>query len=508
VEQSEAESLEPENLHLRFGGGTVDSVFNPVVLVIVLIAGILLLLLPRTKAIFPFLLAGLLIPGDQVVVIASIHFPMLRILLLFGLARIAWTKFSGKGQVFSGGWNGLDKAVILLGVFIGVNGMLLYKESAEAIYQIGQFYSTVGSYLVLRFLIRDEEDVKRTIRALACVTIVVAGFMTYEALTGRNLIYATLGGVHGSEMQLAGQRNDHVRAAGVFAHAILAGTFGGFMLPLFIGLWASEKKGRIYAVAGIVGAVIMAITANSSTALMGCLGGICGLCFWPLRKHMRAVRWGIVAALVALQLYMTSPVWHIIQDIDLAGGSSSYHRYALVDQCIRHFWAWALIGTKDYGNWGWDMYDLSDQYVGIADTAGLIPLVLFLAILVLGFKYVGRMRRAAETTDDRKLELFIWAIGASLFANVVAFVGISYFDQIIVAWYALLAMITTVTLPIRKAGPAREAALVAKTDFTFSSELASDPAGSRRSILRKKQDRNARAEFFQSENTVFQRRLR
>jgi hypothetical protein len=46
---------------------------------------------------------------------------------------------------------------------------------------------------------------------------------------------------------------------------------------------------------------------------------------------------------------------------------------------------------------------------------------------------------------ETKQALFVWAIGAALFANAVAFFGISYFDQTIVVWYALLAMISTVT---------------------------------------------------------------
>jgi hypothetical protein len=41
-------------------------------------------------------------------------------------------------------------------------------------------------------------------------------------------------------------------------------------------------------------------------------------------------------------------------------------------------------------------------------------------------------------------------MGAALFANVVAFFGISYFDQTMVAWYGLLAMIPTAALAHRK----------------------------------------------------------
>ena len=497
--------MDPTQPWANFNGGATESIFSPVALGLVLLAGILVLLLPRTKVIFPLLLAGLLIPSDQVVVFAGVHFPMVRILLLFGFVRVGWAKFSGQEEVFSGGLNSLDKVVILLGVFTTVNGILLFLEPAEAVYQFGQFYTSVGSYIMFRFLVRDEEDVKRAIRALAYVTIVVAGFMSYEVYSGRNLVYSLLGGEHANLLQMAGERDDKVRAAGVFAHPILAGTFGGFMMPLFVGLWAREKKGRLFSAGGAIGAIIMALTANSSTALMGLLGGVCGFCFWPMRTRMRTVRWGIIAGMICLQLYMTSPIWHIISDIDLAGGSSSWHRYMLVDQCIRHFTSWVFVGTKDYGNWGLDSFDLSDQYVGTADTAGLIPLILFLAGIVIGFKYLGRMRRAVENKDDKKQEIFIWAFGASLFANVVAFFGIGYFDQTIVAWYALLAMIAAVTLPSRTAEAAEALALGAKPGFGFSPALSPSPVASRRSVENPKHTPHPKTAFSRAEQPLIQK---
>src|SRR5208337_3191814 len=167
----------------------------------------------------------------------------------------------------------------------------------------------------------------------------------------------------------------------------------------------------------------------------------------PMRKWMRPVRWGIVITLVSLHIVMKAPVWHLISRIDLTGSSSSYHRYQLINQCILHFSDWWLIGTKSYADWGWDMFDLSNQYVGTADTVGLIPLLAFLAVIVFGFKYIGRARRMAP---QRRQELFAWAIGAALFANVVAFFGIGYFDQTIVAWYALLAIIPVTAYSFRK----------------------------------------------------------
>jgi hypothetical protein len=437
--------LEPENL--SFGGGVTQTFINPIVLVVVLICGILICILPRNKAIVPFLAVSILIPTDQVLLVAGLHFPMLRILALFGLVRILWSKFSKKEVIFSGGINGIDKAVIVLTIFTLINGFLLWQQSAALINQFGNLYTVFGVYFLLRFLVRDEEDVKQTIRVFACVALVVAVIMIVEQATGRNPYFAALGGAQASQYKMAIERDDHLRARGVFAHPILAGTFGGFMAPLFVGLWWRSKTDRKYAVLGIFSAIVMPLAASSSTALFGFLGGLIGLAFWPLRRRMRIIRWAICLTLISLHLVMKAPVWHLISRVDLSGGSSSFHRYQLVNECITHFWDWVLVGTKDYASWGFDMWDLSNQYVGIADTAGLIPLTAFFAILVFGFGYLGIARARSEA--NRNEELFTWAIGASLFANVVAFWGIGYFDQIIVGWYSLLAIISAVTLPAR-----------------------------------------------------------
>jgi hypothetical protein len=169
---------------------------------------------------------------------------------------------------------------------------------------------------------------------------------------------------------------------------------------------------------------------------------------------MRAVRWGVVLTLIALHIVMHGPVWSLIEKIDISGGSSSYHRYMLIDQCIRHFGDWWFIGVKDTSVWGWDMWDTANQYVGTCDNSGLLPFLLFVAVLVYGFKCLGRARRAAG--KDKQRALFIWALGAALFANLVAFMGISYFDQTMVAWYSLLAAISAVAA-VR---PKRESASV------------------------------------------------
>jgi hypothetical protein len=154
---------------------------------------------------------------------------------------------------------------------------------------------------------------------------------------------------------------------------------------------------------------------------------------------MRAFRWGIVLLLIGLQLVMKAPVWALIARVDLTGSSSGYQRYMLIDTCIRHFRDWWLIGAKSYNDWGFDMWDLSDQYVAYAVTGGLATIWTFLLVISRSFGRLGTARKLAAGEPER--EWFIWCLGAVLLSHVVAYFGIGYFDQMQMAWYALLAII-------------------------------------------------------------------
>jgi O-antigen ligase len=85
------------------------------------------------------------------------------------------------------------------------------------------------------------------------------------------------------------------------------------------------------------------------------------------------------------------------------------------------------------------MWDHANQYVAVATGSGLIPLIFFIAIIVHAFSLVGRARR--RKGQDRKRQLAVWSLGAALTANLVAFFGISYFDQTIIVWWGQVAMI-------------------------------------------------------------------
>jgi hypothetical protein len=183
-------------------------------------------------------------------------------------------------------------------------------------------------------------------------------------------------------------------------------------------------------------------TSASSTALMAIFGVGMGILFWPVRRNMRIVRWVVALSLLALHLAMKVPVWFLIARVDIVGGSASFDRAYLIDVFVRHFWDWWLVGTKDIGSWGWSMWDLSDTYVSEGESGGLLAFIFFIAIIKRCFSRIGKVRKSVA---GRKRESFMWLLGTALFANVMAFFGVSYWDQTGVAWYTLLAIISVAT---------------------------------------------------------------
>ena len=425
--------MEPE--HIRFGGGASETVLHPLVLVALLVAITLIFVRPRKYAVVPFLLTALLVPFGQVVVLGGVHFSVYRILVLLGLVRLAMTKGASARGRLAGGFNSIDRVFTYWALLSLITFSLQWMEIQALIKSLGSLLDALGGYFVLRFLIQDREDVQRAMRAFAIIAVVLAVCMTNEQLTHEN-IFGLLGGFPRAAVVL---REGKVRSTGAFEVYITAGVFGATLLPLFVWFW-SDAKSRIAASLGMVGATVMTITSVTNTPLMAYGAGIVGLCFWPLRKHMRACRWGLVLTLVGLHLVMKGPVWALIARADLTGSTSANQRYMLVDNSIRHFSDWWLLGCKNYNEWGPFMWDTSNQYVKYALTGGLVTLVLFIAIISRGYGRLGNARKLVE--HNRSEAWFLWCLGTALFSHVVAYFGISYFDQMQVAWYALLAIIS------------------------------------------------------------------
>lgn len=432
----QAGDMEPH--HMRFGGGAAASDFSLLAAIILLLIIALIVFLPRRLAIAPVVAAMILIPLDEVIVLGGFHFSVMRIAIIVAFAR--WFRTSGSGPgVPPLKFNTIDVLFTAFAFVHMIAFCLCWMTGGAVVLAMGTMLDVLGAYLVFRTLIRTREDVLHAIRVFGVVTIVLAAFMFQEQISHINLFQLN-SPLHGR----VAVREGKFRSQGPFEVYLTAGNFGATLLPLFAWWW-TKTRSKVLVSACIIAGIVTLITSNSSTPDLSGIAGIAALCVWPLRSKLRIFRRGLVALLVVLQLVMKAPVWALIGRVDLTGASSGYHRYMLVNNFLVHFSDWWLIGYKDYNSWGWDMWDLSNQYVAFGLTGGLLTLLLFIAILTRCFGRLGTERKFAER--NRGDAWFYWCLGAALFSHLVAFFGMSYFDQVQCELYALIAMIAVSAYP-------------------------------------------------------------
>lgn len=423
--------------HVLFGAEGETSV-HPAVLAAALLAAVLMFALPRKYVVAPLLFLSILSPLGQRIMVGPFHFPIFRVLLVFAWMRLLWQRYGG-GHFSKLKTNSVDRSVIFYAIASVICYTLLWQQSAAFFGEVGKMCDVVGYYFVFRYLIQDRKDVEWTIKVLIFTALPIAAVMLNEQMTGRNIL-AVFGGVP----EYTATRDGYLRSQGPFSVYLTAGAFGATLIPLCLCLW--HKAGsRLMASLGIVAALTITITSRTSTAMSACLAVIIGLAMWSLRARMRSVRWGLLATLVGLHLAMKGPVWALIARVDIVGGSTGWHRFKIVDNFIRHFWDWWLLGSNNYWTWegGDDMWDTANQYVSTGETTGLLSLIFFLAAIVFCFKYLGK---AMRTSRAKRGEVwFLWLLGVALFSHLVAFLGISYFDQTSIYWYAVLAMVVAAT---------------------------------------------------------------
>ena len=163
------------------------------------------------------------------------------------------------------------------------------------------------------------------------------------------------------------------------------------------------------------------------------------------------MRWGIVVACVGLHLVMKGPVWSLVGRMDIVGGSTGWHRSALITAALEHFGEWWLVGTRSTAHWGqqfnYDLfYDVTNQFILEGVRGGVITLLLFVWVLSVAFRGAGDLWRAAGSSVHKVA--IAWGLGTTMFVHVITFFGISYHGQIVMVMYLHLAMIGSLA-PLR-----------------------------------------------------------
>jgi hypothetical protein len=402
----------------------------------------------------------------QALVIGGLHFPLMRILILFGLARIILRReLSG---ITPNAIDGVLIAWVLASSFLYV---LFDGTNVPVTGRLGYAYNAVGMYVLVRASVRTLDDIVLVVTACAVFIIPLAVLFVVENVTGRSP-FAAFGGVP----LVSEIRNGRVRCQGPFGHPILAGTFGATAMPLFVGLWVYSKGKRFLATFAIVSATTIVVTSGSSGPVIAILISTAGLACWSCRKFTRAIRWGLVTGVLGLAVVMKQPVWFVISRVSDLTGGSGWYRSALIDAALRHFDEWWLIGTGYTAHWmptgllaSVSSADIVNEFVAQGVQGGLLALLLFVWLIVKCFKTIGA---AVRSTADHSLKMrfVIWSMGCGLLAHVASFFSVSYFDQIIIFWYLQLGTVAALSSqakalvcdrsPIRvQRGPVRKARL-------------------------------------------------
>ncbi len=400
----------------------------------ILVNAAVLFLLPRRWAPLPLLVGACYMTLGQGVQIGPFSFTVIRMLIAVGLVRLII-----RGERRAGGMNSMDWLMLVWAGWALVSSVF-HKDPSEAlVFRLGLAYNTCGIYFLLRIFCQSLDDVVRLCRVMVILLIPLAVEMLYEKLTVHNL-FSALGGIAESPAI----REGRIRAQGPFAHSILAGTIGAVSLPLIIGIWHQHRK---TAIAGIVACLVMVVASASSGPIMSAIAAIGALWMWRYRYQMRLVRWLAVFGYLTLDLVMKAPAYFLIARIDLTGGSTGWHRARLIESAFQHLHEWWLAGT-DYTrhwmptgvSWSQDYTDITNHYLHMGVIGGLPLMLLFIAILVKGFSFVGQTLR--NTVDlPPQSRFMVWALGASLFAHAATFISVSYFDQSFVFLYLTLAVI-------------------------------------------------------------------
>lgn len=402
-----------------------------------LLFGSVVLLASRRGAALAVMAGVCYITQGQQWVVAGFHMHAIRIILLAGLVRLVI-----RGELRGQKLNRIDLAFLSYACAVTFIPVLRERTSEEFVYRLGCAYDILSSYWVFRGFIKNGKEFESFIHGMAFLIVPMALEMIFENFTHRSL-FEPFGGI--GELTI---RNGRPRCQGAFRIGITSGIFGATLIPLFISLY--RFKGRsLAATIGMIAAIVITYTSNSSGPLMAALSSFVAWMFWPMRTMMRKVRWGIVLFLVFLQISMKAPVWFIFSKLGNLTGGDGWHRSYLIDRFFHFVNDWGLMGTKNTADWmpyvlADGNADITNLYVAAGINGGLLALVLLILILVRCFRHLGLAMRELRVQSS-VAEVLLWGLGCALFSHVVTVFSVTYFDQLYVVLWSCLAIISSIT---------------------------------------------------------------
>lgn len=412
---------------------------HPVGLAAIVVLGLCVLFLPRRWSVLPFLIMACFVSSAQRIVIAGADYDFLRIMVLFGVIRL----IIRKEYIF------YIKTPIDISLMLWVTSSMFFyilrlATISAVVNRFGFAFDAFGMYFLFRCLVQDWQDVEKIIWGVLLISFPLALLFMLENYTGHNL-FSVFGGVP----EITVVREGRLRCQGAFSHAILAGCFWASLMPLIASLWWKSVKCRAWAITGFITSSIIILCCASSTPVLGVVAAIVGGLFFCFRKQMCIIRWAVLFILITLHMVMNQPVWHLVCRVSAVGGSTGWHRFNLINQAIIQFNEWWFCGCsgQTVASWGIWAGDITNQFILEGVNGGILTMFLFVIVIVIAFRQVGRLWRLQ--VREHYYIVLSWALGVSLFVHCMNFIGVSYFGQIWILWYLLLAMIASLSVHVK-----------------------------------------------------------
>ncbi|HNS20232.1 MAG TPA: hypothetical protein PKH24_07020 [Sedimentisphaerales bacterium] len=392
-------------------------------LFITVVLSTLTLAVPRKYILLPFVIGACWVPADQCVIIVGLHFYVLQILVLAGILRL-WIR----SEIVSIRWNRFDRLVLAWALVGTAVYTLQWMSFGALLLRCGRLLEWLGLYWIFRQSLRSWRDIGFVHIALGVCAVAMLPFVVVEWRNGSNP-FTSLGRV------TTDWREGAYRCAATFPHAIMMGLFWATVVPLFIG-FARQKRCAWLLWPAVASCTFMIWVTASSTPVLTFAGALAIVLVYSWRRNTPRVAWGVLFLLIGLHFVMKAPVWSLLSRVSVVAGSTGWHRYHLIDQAIGHFFEWVLIGTRSTGHWGYGLQDVTNQYILEGVRGGFVTCVLFCVLIFLSAR---TFLRVSLTCRDRSESYLAWCAFATVIAHAISFLGVSYFGQITLIWYLLLA---------------------------------------------------------------------
>jgi hypothetical protein len=413
---------------------------------ILFVAVVTVLFAPKRWALMGMMAGILYLTQAQRVDVAGFNFYAVRFVELAGFFRVLIRKELSFSE--------LTRIDLILGLlYFYTVSVYLMRPGENPAYVIGLAVDAILSYFAFRGLITDAEGLRWFLRALIILLAPFAALVLIETFTSQNP-FSVLGAENRTAYGDMWFRDGRLRALASFGHSSLMGTIGGSFLPLYIGLWFNRKD-RPFALISI-GLCTAIVWASNSGGPLTCVAvTMLGWILWTIRTKMRWVRRSLVGTIVLLGIIMKAPIWYLLTRIGNIAGGDSFHRAVLLDVAFQNLDKWWLAGMRTLDTASWLPYtnsstgavDMTNHFLVLGITAGLGSMFLFVVLLTLEFKNLGRalaiIRSGGHTENN--LEYLYWGLGVMLGVHVVNLFGITYWDQSNVVWFMHLAAIASLT---------------------------------------------------------------